>query len=112
VLGPADAAHVGGLAGRQIGMQYHDDVVAGLGMAEAPLVDVLARLAAAMGEEVTVSGSVVRAARWRLRGGEPWHPAAFGAWHGLWQGFAALHGAGSVLEGRLAGAGYEWDVVA
>jgi hypothetical protein len=110
VLGPADAAHVAGLAGRQIGMQYHDDVVAGLGMAEAPLVEVLARLAAAMGEEVTVSGSVVRAARWRLRGSEQWHPAAFEAWHGLWAGFAALHRSGSVLHGRLVDAGYEWEV--
>ena len=56
-----------------------------------------------MGEEVTVDGDVVRCAGWRLRGGDPWPPAAFTAWHGLWEGFAALHGAGAVLDGRLAG---------
>jgi hypothetical protein len=108
VLGPADAAHVGHLAGRQIGMQYHDDVVAALDMVDAPLIEVLARLAAAMGEDVVVDGDVVACARWRLRGDDPWPPAAFTAWHGLWEGFAALHGTGAVLDGRLAGAGFEW----
>jgi hypothetical protein len=110
VLGPADAVHVGRLAGRQIGMQYHDDVVAGLGMADAPLVDVLARLAAAMGEEVTLEGGAVFTSGWRLAGGEAWPPAAFDAWHGLWEGFAALHGSGATLDGRRLGAGFEWRV--
>jgi len=110
VLGPADAAHVGHLAGRQIGMQYHDEVVGALGMADAPLVDVLARLAAAMGEDVVVDGDIVRCAGWRLRGEDPWPPAAFTAWQGLWEGFAALHGAGSELDGRLVAGGYEWVV--
>jgi hypothetical protein len=110
VLGPADAGHVGHLAGRQIGMQYHDDVVARLDMTDAPLVDVLARLAAAMGEDVAADGDVVRCAGWRLRGDDPWSPAAFTAWHGLWEGFAALHGTGAVLDGRLTGAGFEWTL--
>jgi hypothetical protein len=110
VLGVADAAAVGHLAGRQIGMQYHDDVVASLGMADAPIVDVLARLATAMGEDVTVDRDVVRCAGWRLRGDDPWHPAAFTAWHGLWEGFAALHGPGDELEGALVGDGFEWRV--
>jgi len=110
VLGVADAAHVGHLAGRQIGMQYHDDVVAGLAMADAPLVDVLVRLAVAMGDDVTVDGDDVRSAGWRLRGDDPWPPEAFTAWHGLWEGFAALHGAGAVLDGRLTGAGFEWTL--
>ncbi len=114
VIGPADAAHVGHLAGRQIGMQYHDDVVAGLGMTDAPLVDVLVRLATAMGEDVSVSvsadGATITSRGWRLRGGETWSPAAFEAWHGLWEGFAALHGSGAALAGRLAGPGFEWQV--
>ena len=110
VLGVADAAHVGRLAGRQIGMQYHDEVVAGLDMAGAPLVDVLARLAAAMGEEVTVAGGTVSTARWRLRAAERWPAAAFEAWNGLWEGIAALHGVGSVLDGRLVGGGFEWRI--
>jgi hypothetical protein len=110
VVGVADAAAVGHLAGRQIGMQYHDDVVASLGMADAPLVDVLVRLATAMGEDIAVDGDKVRSAGWRLRGDDPWHPAAFTAWHGLWEGFAALHGSGSVLDGALVGDGYEWVI--
>jgi len=57
-----------------------------------------------------VSGSTVRSAGWRLRGGETWPPAAFSAWHGLWEGFAALHGTGSLLEGHLDRDGYEWVV--
>jgi hypothetical protein len=108
VIGVADAAHVGRLAGRQIGMQFHDDVVAALGMADAPLVDVLARLATAMGEEVTVQDGAVRTSGWRLRGDERWPSAAFEAWNGVWEGLAALHGPGSVLQGRLVGGGFEW----
>ena len=93
-------------------MQYHDIVVDMLEMGDAPLVDVLVRLAAAMGEDVTVTGDVVTVASWRLAAGETWPGAAFGAWNGLWEGFAELHGAppGASLTGRRAGAGYEWHV--
>jgi hypothetical protein len=110
VLGPADAGHVGRLAGRQIGMQYHDIVVDGLDMADAPLTDVLARLAMAMGEEVTAGDGVVRTAGWRLAQGERWPAEAFAAWNGLWEGFAALHGPppGVTLETRRVGDGIEW----
>ena len=112
VLGPADAAAVGRLAGRQIGMQYHDVVVDLLDMADAPLADVLVRLAAAMGEDVAVSasGDVISVASWRLAARETWPPEAFEAWHGLWEGLAALHGdpPGAALAGRRVGPGYEW----
>jgi hypothetical protein len=110
VLGPADAAAVGRLAGRQIGMQYHDIVVDLLDMADAPLADVLVRLATAMGEDVSVDGDVISVATWRLAAGETWAPEAFEAWHGLWEGLAALHGdpPGATLVGRRVGPGYEW----
>ena len=112
VLGPADAAAVGRLAGRQIGMQYHDVVLELLDMADAPLADVLVRVAAAMGEDVTKAGGVVSIASWRLGADETWHPAAFEAWNGLWEGFAALHGdpPGVELAGRRVGTGYEWTL--
>ncbi len=110
VLGPADAAAVGRLAGRQIGMQYHDIVVDLLDMADAPFADVLVRLATAMGEEVRVDGDVISVASWRLAAGEQWPGEAFEAWHGLWEGLAALHGdpPGVTLGGRRVGPGYEW----
>ncbi len=110
VLGPADAEHVGRLAGRQIGMQYHDVVVGGLDMLDAPLAEVLARLAMAMGEEVTMGDGVVRTAGWHLAQGERWAPEAFVAWNGLWEGLAALHGPppGVSLDTRRVGNGIEW----
>lgn len=116
VLGPADGGHVGRLAARQVGMQYHDSIVAGLDMADAPLGEVLARLATAMGETVTANltpaGGVVRTSGWRLCGGEQWPAEAFEAWNGLWEGFAALHGEppGTTLVTRRIGDGIEWHI--
>ena len=52
----------------------------------------------------------MRSAGWRLRGDDAWPPEAFTAWHGLWEGFAALHGTGAVLDGRLTGGGFEWTL--
>lgn len=92
VLGTADTAHVGRLAARQIGMQYHDVVVDMLDMADAPFAAVLARLARAQGDTVEVDGAVVRQQGWRLGRGEQWPPEAFTAWAGLYEGMAALHG--------------------
>lgn len=112
VLGPFDAGQVGRIAGRQIGMQYHDIVVEGLDMADAPLADVLARLATAMGDAPTVDGNVVRTSGWRVQADETWPPEAFEAWSGLWEGFALLHGGptGTPLTTSRVGAGYEWRV--
>ena len=94
VLGPADAAAVGRLAGRQIGMQYHDIVVDLLDMADAPLGR-RAR-AAGGGDGRGRRRSTATSCRSRRGGwppGETWPPEAFEAWNGLWEGFAALHGA-------------------
>ena len=62
VLGPADAGHVGRIAGRQIGMQYADTVAALLAGGDratpatgpASFVRLLARLAAGQGDRVEV----------------------------------------------------------
>jgi len=109
VLGPADAAAVGRLAGKQIGMQYHDIVVGDiLDMMDAPLADIIERLAVATGEDVTRDGDAVRTAGWRLQQDDPWPVEAFEAWNGLWEGLAALHG--SSLSGRRSGAGIEWVI--
>jgi hypothetical protein len=108
VVGTADAAHVGRLAGRQVGMQYHDVVVDLLGMADAPFTDVLARLGRAQGDTMTVAGGEVHQRGWRLGRGEQWPPEAFQAWAGLWEGMAALHGA--TLEARRDGDDIVWTV--
>jgi hypothetical protein len=74
VLGPADAGHVGRIAGRQIGMQYADAVLELLGgddggppRGPASFVRLAARLAAAQGDRVEVDDGVGRS--------EPRHPS-------------------------------------
>jgi hypothetical protein len=99
LLGPADTRRVLGHAARLIGMQYHDETMRLLGIADsgpAAFARYLAALAAAQGEEVTVSGEPgrarVRQKGWRLaRGLEPLDAAAFDAWAELWHGALAAH---------------------
>ena len=98
-LGPADTRRVLGHAARLIGMQYHDETMRLLGIADsgpAAFARYLAALAAAQGEEVTVSAEPgrarVRQKGWRLaRGLEPLDAAAFDAWAELWHGALAAH---------------------
>jgi len=105
VLGPADAGHIGRIAARQIGMQYHDAVCEGLGHAPQPanavrsFSEVLARLIRAHGDTCNASASkdgaeyVVRQTEWRFGAGLNLPPEGFEAWNGLWEGLAAVHGA-------------------
>jgi hypothetical protein len=109
VLGPADAGHIGRIAGRQVGMQYADrvnDLLGGTEPAEGPasFARLAARLAAAQGDivEVDVAGTAPRPATgeearlrqrsWRVTGGVPLPPEGFEAWNGLLEGLAAVHG--------------------
>ena len=99
LLGPADTRRVLGHAARLIGMQYHDETMRLLGIADsgpAAFARYLAALAAAQGEEVTVSAEPgrarVRQKGWRLaRGLDPLDAAAFDAWAELWHGALAAH---------------------
>jgi len=99
LLGPADTRTVLGHAARLIGMQYHDQTVALLGIegtGPEPFAGYLAALAHAQGEEVAVEagpgGASVRLRGWRLaRGLDPIDPAAFEAWCELWHGALAAH---------------------
>ena len=77
-------------------------------MTAAPVLDVLTRLAMAMGEDVTVADGAIVTEGWRLGTGERWAPEAFEAWNGIWEGFVALHGGGRTLATRRLNDGYEW----
>jgi pimeloyl-ACP methyl ester carboxylesterase len=107
-LGPAEAAHLGRLTGRLVGMSYGAAVtrLAGLGHPDpqwpgpGPVgtARVMVALAEAMDDEVGLDvapdGSVeVRQTTWRLMRDvpRPWSPACFEAWNGLWEGMAEVH---------------------
>lgn len=104
-LGPGEAAGIGTLAARQIGMTYHADVMDRLDGARAPFVDRFARLLAGQGDEVEVTSDgddeVVRLRSWRLTAGVDAHPAAFEIWNGLWEGLATMEDRRLVVESRL-----------
>jgi hypothetical protein len=97
VLGPADAAAVGRVAGRQIGMQYHGvvmDLLAGTG---TPFTARFRRLLAAHGSAITVAdpdddteAEVTLTASSLFGPDEP--PELFECWNGLWEGLAAMEG--------------------
>ncbi|MEL7156581.1 MAG: hypothetical protein AAFN30_08275 [Actinomycetota bacterium] len=104
VLGPADAAAVGRVAGRQIGMQYHATVMAPWADGERSFADRLRWLLASHGRAVTLAdgtdspdspGShdeVTILAQTVVPADTP--PEAFECWNGLWEGLAAIEGLG------------------
>lgn len=104
VLGPADAGHIGRIAGRQIGMQCHDAVCADLGHdsqpadAVASAAALLARLGAAQGDPSRWSldahgeEALVSQTKWRFGAGLSLPPEGFEAWNGLWEGLVSVHG--------------------
>ncbi len=102
VLGPADAGSIGRIAGRQIGMQYHDEVCTGLGFPLAPknavesFAALFQRLCVAHGDEAEFdldgNEAVIRQAGWRFGRGLSLPPEGFEAWNGVWEGLASLHG--------------------
>jgi hypothetical protein len=104
VLGPADAGHIGRIAGRQIGMQLHDEVCDTLGHAREPedgvgsFTRLFARLVQAEGDDAAVeilpSGGEARLRRttWRFGRGLDLPAEGFEAWNGLWEGLASIHG--------------------
>ena len=106
VLGPAEAGFIGHLAGRQIGMQFHDSLCAALGHQSRPgkaaisAARLLERLALAHGDKVSVDvGSsddvaVLTQETWRFGSGLNLPREGFDAWCGLWEGLAAVHGGG------------------
>jgi hypothetical protein len=99
MFGPAEAAHLGSVAGRLIGAQLYKETAGLLGIeaggAEA-FGRFMVRLAAGEGDaaEAERDGAavIVRRPGWRLmRGLEPLPPAIFDAWNGLLEGALAVH---------------------
>jgi len=103
ILGPAEAGHIGRIAGRQIGMQFHDSVCRGLAHAAAPgeplrsFAELFVRLAVAQGDHCEIGAGTsgpavhVRQTSWRFGNGLDLPPEGFEAWNGLWEGLAAVH---------------------
>ena len=106
LFGPAEAAHLGNIAGRLVAMQYYAETAAMLGVAPGG-AEGFARYMSAMaqGQGDACSWSregdavLVRQTGWRpMRGLAPLHPAVFDGWNGLWQGALAVHDRFLVLE--------------
>jgi hypothetical protein len=128
VLGPAEAGHIGRIAGRQIGMQLHDEICAGLdhdstqANPAASFASLLARLAAAQGDaphvDIDAGGREARLRQpgWRFGQGLNLPPEGFEAWNGVWEGLAAVHGARPgvhlllVRRGDLGDSEFEWRI--
>lgn len=96
VVGAADTAYVGRVAGRQIGMQYHRDIMAKLNGTDEPtsFSERFARLLRAHGDEVTVQQgtqeTLVNMSGLRIFRDAVLPAEGFEAWNGLWEGFAMM----------------------
>jgi hypothetical protein len=107
-VGPADAAYLGGVTGRLIGMQFYARTAELLGVAAGGregFARYLVALGRAQGDDTAaeVEGDeiVVRQSSWRLMGDAPRPPAAvFDAWNELWVGALAVHDRRARLEVR------------
>jgi hypothetical protein len=122
LFGPAEALHLGGLAARQIGMQYYPATAALLGVERGgagAFAEYLTRLGRAQGDDTSWSaddGPVrVRQTTWRLTAGlPPLAPAVFDAWNELWAGALSVHDRHLRLEvGRRLDGGdgaIEWAI--
>lgn len=120
-FGPAEAAHLGRVTGRLIGMQFYGEIAA---LLEAKAgAEGFARLMAALAAgqddacEVEVAGeaAVVRQASWRLMRGVPNLPdSVFEGWNGLLEGLLAVHDRFLVLDVRQrldrGDAAFEWEI--
>jgi hypothetical protein len=99
VLGPEEGGHLAGAAARLVGMHTFDDVAKLLGGVKpgpAGFAEMLKRLSAGQGDDVTVSiengVGLVRQTTWRLMQDRPQlSPAVFEAWNELWIGAALAH---------------------
>jgi hypothetical protein len=117
IFGPAEAAHLGRVTGRLIGMQFYAEIAALLGA--EPGAEGFARLMAALAvgqdDAMEVDGCVVRQTSWRLMRGVPNLPdSAFEGWNGLLEGLLAVHDRFLVLDVRRrldrGDDAFEWEI--
>jgi len=98
LLGPAEAAWLGGLTGRLIGMQYYAQtsaLVGGTGNGATGFAEYFVRMGAAQGDRLEWGRDAdevwIRQRTWRLTQGlGALSPAVFDAWNGLWVGALAV----------------------
>jgi hypothetical protein len=98
---------------RLIGLQFHEETVALLGIEDRDAVSFaryLTALAAAQGETIARAGATVTQTGWRLMQGVTLHdePSAFHAWNALWEGAAAAHNRELSLVTRREGDRIVW----
>ncbi len=122
VLGPADTRSVATVVGHQIGMQYHQAVMATLttdtasAPEDTPFAARFARLLGGHGPdcELDSDGDVhrVRVREWRLFDPATVHSVVFESWNALWEGLAMMEDVQLVVQRRLdVGDPYfEWEV--
>lgn len=106
VFGPAEAGHLGRVAGRLVGAQAYAETAGLLGV-EGDSPEAFARLMVGLADgegdtaEAITAGAaaIVRRPSWRLmRGLESPSPAIFEAWNGLIEGMLSVHNRFLVLE--------------
>jgi len=120
LFGAGEAHALLGRTARLIGLQFHDEIAATLGIAERDadaFAQWLAAVAAAQGERVTRGmdghAAIVRQQGWRLiEEGAPSDIAAFQAWYGLWEGALAAHNRQLRLTTIRDGGGIVWRIQA
>jgi hypothetical protein len=108
IFGPAEAAYLGRVTGRLIGMQFYGEIAQILGGAEpgaAGFAKLFAGLAAGQDDacevDVAADSAVIRQASWRLLRGVAKVPdSAFESWNGLIEGLLAVHDRFLVLDVR------------
>lgn len=115
VLGPADTRSVGTVVGHQIGMQFHQTIMAMLGDT-SPFTERLARLLTGHGPacEIDTTGAHdrLRISSWRLFDSSATSPAVFDGWNALWEGLAAMEDVHLVVLQRLdhGESAFEWEL--
>lgn len=118
LFGADEAQLLVGRAGRLIGLQFHDETAALLGVSDdsaASFGRYLGAIAAAQGEDVRVDADggscAVTQTGWRLMAGiASTGDAAFRSWNALWEGALAVHNRDLVLTSRYDGAGISWRI--
>jgi len=98
---------------RLIGLQFHEDAAATLGIAGTDcesFARILEALAQAQGESVSRDGATVTQTGWRLMQGIALQDeaAAFRAWNALWEGAALAHNRALALLTRRDGDTVVW----
>ena len=114
-LGPADTRSVATVVGHQIGMQFHQSVMAMMG-SDATFGERLAQLLGGHGPaaelDVSAAHPRLRLDAWRLVDPETAHPVVFEGWNALWEGLAAMEDLRLVVLQRLdqGDSCFEWEV--